>query len=242
MKYIPAPYQERHADYITKLPSIALWLKPGHRKTSTTLTALNELKYNRFAVQNVLVIAPKKVAEDTWQAEGKKWDHLKHLRFSTVLGTARQRIRALNTPADVYVINRENVQWLVDYYRNAWPFDTVVLDEATSFKNNRSQRWKSLKSIRPHIRRLIELTGTPSSKGLMDLWAQLFLMDGGQRLGRTISGYRERYFEPDKRNAVTVFSYKPKPGAEEAIMSAVSDVCFSLTPGGAAAAAGCRYT
>lgn len=230
MKYIPAPYQERYADYITKLPSIALWLKPGHRKTSTTLTALSELKYNRFEIQKVLVIAPKKVAEDTWQAEGQKWDHVRHLRFSTVLGTARQRVRALNTPADVYVINRENVKWLVDYYRNAWPFDTVVLDEATSFKNNRSQRWKALKSIRPHIRRMIELTGTPTSKGLIDLWAQLFLLDGGQRLGRTISGYRERYFEPDKRNATTIFSYKPKPGAEEAIMAAVSDICFSLTP------------
>lgn len=197
-------------------------------KTVITLTAINDLKYNRFAVSRVLVIAPKKVAEATWSKEAAKWDHLKLLRIVTVLGSEAKRIRALNTPADIWIINRENVQWLVDYYRNAWPFDMVVIDESSSFKNHQAKRFKSLKWVRPHINRIVELTGTPAPNGLIDLWAQIYLLDGGQRLGKTISGFRERYFSPDQRNATTIFSYKPKDGADSAIQQLIGDICVSM--------------
>lgn len=198
-------------------------------KTVITLTAVNELKYNRFAVRRVLVIAPKKVAEATWSKEAAKWDHLKLLRIIPVLGTLKQRIRALNTPADVYVINRENVQWLVDYYRNDWPFDMVVIDESSSFKNHQAKRFKSLCWVRGKISRIVELTGTPAPNGLIDLWAQIYLLDGGQRLGKTIGGFRQRYFDPDQRNAQQIFSYKPKEGAGSTIQDKISDICISMS-------------
>lgn len=197
-------------------------------KTVITLTAVNELKYNRFAVRRVLVIAPKKVAEATWSKEAAKWDHLKLLRIIPVLGTLKQRIRALNAPADVYVINRENVQWLVDYYRNDWPFDMVVIDESSSFKNHQAKRFKSLCWVRNKISRIVELTGTPAPNGLIDLWAQIYLLDGGQRLGKTIGGFRQRYFDPDQRNAQQIFSYKPKEGAGNTIQDKISDICISM--------------
>ena len=149
-----------------------------------TLTAINELRFHRWAVSRCLVVAPKKVAEATWSAEAAQWDHLKHLRIIPVLGSAQKRIQALNTPGDIWVINRENVPWLVDYYRNGWPFDMVVLDESSSFKNAQSKRFKALKLVRPRIARLVELTGTPSPNGLEDLWAQVYLLDGGARLGQ----------------------------------------------------------
>ncbi|QEY33721.1 DEAD/DEAH box helicase [Caproiciproducens galactitolivorans] len=198
-------------------------------KTVITLTAVNELKYNRFAIRRVLVIAPKKVAEATWSKEAAKWDHLKLLRIIPVLGTLKQRIRALNTPADVYVINRENVQWLVDYYRNDWPFDMVVIDESSSFKNHQAKRFKSLCWVRGKISRIVELTGTPAPNGLIDLWAQIYLLDGGQRLGKTIGGFRQRYFDPDQRNAQQIFSYKPKEGAGSTIQDKISDICISMS-------------
>lgn len=198
-------------------------------KTVITLTAVNELKYNRFAVRRVLVIAPKKVAEATWSKEAAKWDHLKLLRIIPVLGTLKQRIRALNAPADVYVINRENVQWLVDYYRNDWPFDMVVIDESSSFKNHQAKRFKSLCWVRNKISRIVELTGTPAPNGLIDLWAQIYLLDGGQRLGKTIGGFRQRYFDPDQRNAQQIFSYKPKEGAGNTIQDKISDICISMS-------------
>ena len=201
----------------------------GLGKTVVTLTAITELRYARFEVSRALVVAPKKVAEATWQMEAAKWDHLGLLRFSTVLGSARQRIQALAAPADVYVINRENVPWLVEYCRNDWPFDMVVLDESSSFKNWAAKRFKALKLVRPRIRRLVELTGTPSPNGLMDLWAQVFLLDGGQRLGRTVGQYRERYFNPDKRSRDQVFTYAPKEGAGESIRAAIGDLCISLS-------------
>lgn len=187
-----------------------------------------DLKYNRFAVFRVLVIAPKKVAEATWTKEAAKWEHLRRLRIQPVLGPAQKRIRALNTPADVWVINRENVPWLCEYYRNAWPFDMVVIDESTSFKSHQAKRFKSLTWVRPHIRRIVELTGTPAPNGLLDLWAQVFLLDQGQRLGKYITHFRERYFEPDQRNAQQVFSYQPKPGADEAIHNLIGDICVSM--------------
>ncbi len=197
-------------------------------KTSITLSAINELKYNRFEIFKVLVVAPKKVAEATWQDEAAKWDHTRHLTFSSILGSQSKRVRAVNTPADIYIINRDNVKWLVDYYRNDWPYDMVVLDEASSFKSNKAQRWKALKSIRGHIRRIVELTGTPAPHSLLDLWPQVYLLDEGQRLGKTIGGFRERYFNPDKRNAVQVFTYKPKDGAEDSVKNLLSDVCISM--------------
>lgn len=184
--------------------------------------------FYRFAVSRVLIIAPKKVAEATWQREAAKWDHLKHLRFSTVLGSESKRVRALNTPADIWVINRENVPWLVEYYRNAWPFDMVVIDESSSFKNHQAKRFKSLTWVRKSISRLVELTGTPAPNGLIDIWAQVYLLDGGERLGKYITHFRERYFNPDKRNAQQVFTYAPKPGADEAIHRRISDICISM--------------
>ena len=228
MKYLPHPYQQYCIDRIIADPAVGLFLDMGLGKTVSTLTAIADLKYNRFQVSKVLVIAPKKVAEATWQAEVRKWDHLQILRVSTVLGAASRRIRALATPADVYIINRENVTWLVDYYRNDWPFDMVVIDESSSFKNSQAKRFKALKLVRPRIRRIVELTGTPAPNSLMDLWAQIYLLDGGARLGKTITGYRERYFTPDARNQQQVFSYKPKRESESVIHQLIGDICISM--------------
>ena len=197
-------------------------------KTIITLSVINELKYGRFQVRKVLVIAPKKVAEATWQREAAKWDNVKHLRFSTVLGSQAKRIRALNTPADIYIINRENVVWLVDYYKNDWPFDMVVCDEFSSFKSHSAKRFKALAAIRGHIDRIIGLTGTPSPNGLDDLWSQVYLLDQGQRLGRYYTHFRERYFEPGKRSREVIYQYDPKDGAEAAILERISDICISM--------------
>ena len=175
------------------------------------------------------MIAPKKVAEGTWTKEAAKWDHTKMLRVSPVLGSQAKRIRALNTPADLYVINRENICWLVDYYRNAWPFDMVVIDESSSFKSHSAKRFKALAGIRSRISRMVELTGTPSPNGLADLWSQVYLLDGGERLGNRYSQFRERYFQPDKRGADgMVYSYEAKPGTEESILAKISDICISM--------------
>ena len=175
------------------------------------------------------MIAPKKVAEGTWTKEAAKWDHTKMLRVSPVLGSQTKRIKALNMPADIYVTNRENVVWLVDYYRNAWPFDMVVVDESSSFKSHSAKRFKALASVGERIDRLVELTGTPSPNGLNDLWAQVFLLDGGERLGKRYTYFRERYFQPDKRGADgMVYSYEAKPGSEEGILEKISDICISM--------------
>ena len=226
--FVPHEYQQYCIERAVSDPALGLLLDMGLGKTIIMLTAINELKYYRFAVNRVLVIAPKKVAEATWQKEGAKWAHTKHLRFATVLGTAKQRIRALNTPADIWVINRENIPWLVEHYRNDWPFDMVVVDESTSFKNHRAKRFKALRSVLPHIERIVILTGTPAPNGLTDLWAQVYLLDEGARLGKNITQYRERYFNPDQRNATTIFSYKPKDGADDVIQNLIGDICISL--------------
>lgn len=228
MKFVPHSYQRYCINRVLTTPALGLLLDMGLGKTVITLTAVNDLKYNQFAVNKVLVIAPKKVAESTWAKEKEKWDHLKLLRISTVLGSQVKRIKALNTPADLYVINRENIPWLVDYYRNAWPFDMVIVDEFSSFKNHNAKRFKSLKWVRPHIKRIVGLTGTPAPNGLLDLWAQVFLLDGGERLGKTITGFREKYFEPDQRNRERVFTYAPKAGADEAIQRLIGDICVSM--------------
>lgn len=228
MQYKPHNYQSYCIERIVADPAIGLFLRPGLGKTSITLTAINVLKYYKWSICKALVVAPKKVAEGTWSKEAYKWDHLQHLRVVPILGSAAKRVKALNTPADVYVINRENVPWLVEYYKQAWPFDMVVLDESTSFKNGRSKRFKALKLVRRFMKKIVLLTGTPSSKGLEDLWAQVYLLDEGVRLGKTLTQYRERYFVPDKRNATQIWSYKPKSDAEAAVLNAISDICISM--------------
>lgn len=229
MIFRPHAYQQHCINKILEIKKLGLFLDMGLGKTITTLTAVKELKYNRFLVRKVLVIAPKKVAEGTWTKEKDKWDHTKMLRVSPVLGSQAKRIRALNTPADLYIINRENVCWLVDYYRNAWPFDMVVVDESSSFKSHSAKRFKALASVGNHIDRMVELTGTPSPNGLEDLWSQVFLLDGGDRLGKRYSHFRERYFQPDKRGADgMVYSYEAKPGTERAILDKISDICISM--------------
>ena len=229
MIFKPHAYQQHCIEQILKVKKLGLFLDMGLGKTVTTLTAVKELKYNRFQVRRVLIIAPKKVAEGTWTKEATKWDHTKMLRVSPVLGSQTKRIRALNTPADLYIINRENVVWLVDYYRNAWPFDMVVVDESSSFKSHSAKRFKALASVGSYIDRLVELTGTPSPNGLDDLWAQVFLLDGGERLGKRYTQFRERYFQPDKRGADgMIYSYEVKPGSEGSILERISDICISM--------------
>lgn len=228
MIYEPYPYQQYCAARIVADAAVGLFLDMGLGKTVITLDAINTLRYDRWAVQRVLIIAPKKVAEGTWTKEAQKWEHLRHLRISAVLGSQQKRLRALATPADIYVINRDNVAWPVDYFKNAWPFDMVVLDESSSFKNSQSKRFKALKLVRSRINRLVELTGTPASNGLIDLWAQIYLLDGGARLGRTLGQYRERFFDPDKRSRTQIFSYTPKDGSMEYIQQAIGDICVSM--------------
>lgn len=228
MKFEPHDYQRYCIMRGIQQPELMLFLDMGLGKTVVTLTIINDLKYNRFLIRKCLVIAPKKVAEDTWTREQSKWDHLHLLKVVPVLGNQKKRIKALNSPGDIYVTNRENVPWLVEYYQNDWPFDCVVIDEMSSFKSHQAKRFKALKAIRSHINRIIGLTGTPAPNGLMDLWAQIYLLDGGKRLGRTITEYRNDYFMPASRNATTIFSYAPLPGAEEIIRERIRDICISL--------------
>lgn len=228
MVFKPHAYQQHCIEKIIETPKLGLFLDMGLGKTVTTLTAVRELKYDRFQVRKVLVIAPKKVAEGTWTKEKDKWEHTRILRVSQVLGSQTKRIRALNTPADIYITNRENVVWLVDYYRNSWPFDMVVVDESSSFKNHSAKRFKALAGVGARIERLVELTGTPSPNGLNDLWSQVFLLDGGERLGKKYNQFRERYFDPGDRGNNVVYNYKAKPGSKEGIMEKISDICISM--------------
>lgn len=228
MEYTPHEYQRHCINRIIDTPRLGLFLDMGLGKTSIVLSAVKELKYNRFAISKVLVIAPKKVAEGTWSKEKDKWDHTRCLRISRVLGSEKKRIRALYEPADVYIINRENVVWLVDFYKNDWPFDMVVIDESSSFKSHKAKRFKALSAMAPRIKRIVELTGTPSPNGLADLWAQLYLLDEGARLGTRYAGFRERYFDAGPRHNGIVYKYSVKQGSEEAILSAISDICVSM--------------
>lgn len=227
-EFIPHNYQEYCINRIITDRAIGLFLDMGLGKTAITLSAIKRLKYEMWCINKVLIIAPKKVAESVWSKEAAKWKQLNGLRFAFVLGTAAQRRAALEQTADIYLINRENTQWIVSLYGHNWPFDMVVLDESSSFKNHQAKRFKSLKLERSRINRIVELTGTPNPRSLMDLWAQLFLLDGGKRLGRTISAYRDTWFVPDKRNRTTIFSYAPKPGAAEDIYNRISDICISM--------------
>lgn len=228
MRYRPHEYQQYAIKYIETHPVSAVLLDMGLGKTSITLTALQDLLFDSFEAHKVLIIAPLRVARNTWPAELQKWDHLQDLTVSVVVGNAEERNAALAKQADLYVINREMVLWLVEQSGCKFDFDTVVIDELSSFKNHQSKRFKALMKVRPKVKRIIALTGTPSSNGLMDLWAEFRLLDMGERLGRYITQYRTQYFMPDKRNAQIVFSYKPLPGAEEQIYDKISDITISM--------------
>ena len=260
MEFKPHVYQDHAIKQIINLPATGLFLDMGMGKTVCTLTAISELQYDYFHVAKTLVIAPLRVAEDTWGSEVAKWDHIKHLRVSKVLGSANERLNALQTPADIYIINRENVLWLCEQYgefvskgkpkvgadgkeiqpkiwlwRKVWPFDMVVIDELSSFKDHSTVRFGMLRRVRPHVERIVGLTGTPAPNGLVDLWSQIFLLDFGERLGRTVTSYRERYFDRGKmiyrkgKKVKSEFGYEPKDGADTAIHNKISDICVSIS-------------
>lgn len=228
MIYMPYNYQDYATRWIIEKKKSALFLEMGMGKTIATLTAVLLLMYDYFEIAKVLVIAPLRVASTTWQEEVKKWDHLRNLRISKVLGSEKERIAALYKKADIYIINRENVTWLAEWFGDKWPFDMVIIDELSSFKSPKAKRFKSLKKVRPFIKRLVGLTGTPAPNGLIDLWPQIYLLDGGERLGKTLTGYREKYFLPDKRNQMMVYTWKLKDGSKEAIYEKLSDICVSM--------------
>ena len=228
MKYKPHEYQSYATEFILSHPISAVLLEMGLGKSVITLSAIFDLCLDSFLVCKVLVIAPLRVARDTWPAEINKWDHLKGLSYSVAVGTEKERIDALKKQSTLYIINRENVDWLVHKSGIPFHFDMVVIDELSSFKSYGAKRFKSLLKVRPSVKRIVGLTGTPSSNGLMDLWAEFRILDLGQRLGRYISHYRNTYFKPDKRNAQIIFSYKPLPGAEEEIYKQISDITISM--------------
>lgn len=227
-------YQRHSVEHIIENPACGLFLDLGLGKTVSTLTAIDKLMNDYLEFSKVLVIAPKKVAEDTWKSEIEKWEHLKHLKISVVLGTERQRLEALKAKADIFIINRENVAWLVSHYGGAFPFECLVIDELSSFKNAKSIRFKALRTVRPKIKRVIGLTGTPAPNGLLDLWPQLYLLDQGERLGKTLTGYRQTYFDPGKRNGHIIYEYNLKKGGggpgiyEKQIYEKIGDICISM--------------
>ena len=228
MQYNPHDYQTYATNFILEHPVAAVLLEMGLGKSVITLTAIYELMLNRFEIQKTLVIAPLRVARDTWPAEIKKWEHLKCLTYSVAIGTEEERLSALKRPAHLYLINRENVDWLITKSNLPFDYDMVVIDELSSFKSYAAKRFKSLLKVRPRVKRMVGLTGTPSGNGLMDLWAEFRVLDMGQRLGRYITHYRNNFFVPDKRNQQMIFSYKPKPGAENAIYKLISDITISM--------------
>ena len=231
--FTPYPHQRAGIDWITERPACALLWGMGTGKTVTTLTAVDRLLFDYLEDGPVLVIAPKRVAENTWSKEAAKWEHLQHLRVRKIMGTAKQRIEAVHSIfegpfADIYVINRENVVWLVELLQNRWPFPIVVIDELSSFKSAQAKRWKALRRVRGRIRRLIGLTGTPRPNGLEDLWPEIYLLDQGVRLGRTLSAFRSGYLVPEKMNGHVVYSYRPREGAEAAVYERIGDICMSI--------------
>lgn len=228
MKYSPHEYQAYSTEFIIDHPEAALLLDCGLGKTVITLTAIQELMYNRFEVEKPLIIAPLRVAQSSWPDEIKKWDHLSSLTYSVAVGSEKDRRAALLQPADLHIINRENVQWLVEKSGLPFDYDMIVIDELSSFKSFQSKRFRALMKVRPQVKRIVGLTGTPSTNGLMDLFAEFRLLDMGKRLGRYITRYREAYFVPDKHSAQMVFSYKPRPGAEEEIYDKISDITISM--------------
>lgn len=228
MRYSPHEYQRFVIDYIKKNPIAAVFLDMGLGKTSITLTALNDLLFDSFDVHRILVVAPLRVARNTWSSEIRKWEHLQDLQYSIVVGTEKERMSALEKKADIYIINRENVQWLVEKSGKKFDYDMVVVDELSSFKNHEAKRFRAFMKVRPKVKRIVGLTGTPSSNGLMDLFAEFKLLDMGERLGRFIGAYRANFFRPEKMNGPIVYSYKPIPGAESMIYNRISDITISM--------------
>lgn len=228
MRYVAHNYQNYAKDFILAHKVSALFLDCGLGKTITTLTAINELMYDSFEISKVLIIAPLRVAQSTWKEEIEKWDHLNLLRYSIAVGDEKERLKALKQNSDIYIINRENVDWLVTKSGIDFNFNMLIIDELSSFKSHTSKRFKSLLKIRPYFERVVGLTGTPSSNGLMDLWAEFRVLDLGERLGRYITHYRNEYFLPDKRNGAVIFSYKPQPNAEERIYRRLADITISM--------------
>lgn len=228
MRYVAHNYQNYAKDFILAHKVSALFLDCGLGKTITTLTAINELMYDSFEISKVLIIAPLRVAQSTWKDEIEKWDHLNLLRYSIAVGDEKERLKALKQNSDIYIINRENVDWLVTKSGIDFNFNMLIIDELSSFKSHTSKRFKSLLKIRPYFERVVGLTGTPSSNGLMDLWAEFRVLDLGERLGRYITHYRNEYFLPDKRNGAIIFSYKPQPNAEERIYRRLADMTISM--------------
>lgn len=228
MQYNPHDYQKYAINYILTHPVAGIFLDMGLGKTSIALTALDALLFDYFEIHKVLIIAPLRVAKNTWSAEIEKWQHLKDLKYSIVVGTESERLSALNEQADIYIINRENVQWLVEKSGISFDFDMLIIDELSSFKNWQSKRFRSLMKVRPKVKRIVGLTGTPSSNGYMDLFAEFRLLDMGERLGRFIGQYRNAYFKPDKMNGPIVYSYKLLPGAEQQIYSKIADITISM--------------
>jgi SNF2 family DNA or RNA helicase len=221
-------YQLHIIDHILTHPSSGIFVEMGLGKTIATLTAVSRLMYDSFEIRKVLVIAPKFVAENVWSGEAAKWDHTRFLRLSLVTGTEKQRIAALIAPSDIYIINRENVAWLVNQYRSAFPFDMLVIDELSSFKSPKAQRFKALRHILPQLKRIVGLTGTPVPNGLIDLWSQLYLLDQGESLGKRLTQFRDKYFTPGRRNGPIIYDYKLKPGADKEIQRAISPICISM--------------
>ncbi len=228
MKYEPHEYQEYATNFILTHPIAAVLLEMGLGKSVITLTSIFDLTLDSFLIRKVLVIAPLRVARDTWPAEIAKWDHLTGLTYTVAIGNEAQRKAALLQRAQIYLINRENVDWLINGSGIPFDYDMVVIDELSSFKSHAAKRFRALRKVRPGVKRMVGLTGTPSSNGLMDLWAEIGILDMGQRLGRYISHFRDAYFVPDKRNQQVIFSYKPKPGAEEALYRLISDITISM--------------
>lgn len=229
--FTPYPHQQAGIDWILDRPACCLFWGMGTGKTVTTLTAIDRLLHDAMEDGPVLVIAPKRVAENTWSSEAAKWGHLNHLHVVKVMGTEMQRLGALMSAANIYVINRENVVWLVDLVQgwpNGWPFPIVVIDELSSFKSAQAKRWKALRRVRGRIRRIIGLTGTPRPNGLEDLWPEMYLMDQGARLGKTLGAFRSRYLDPEKSNGHIVYSYRPREGAEDEVYDRLADICMSL--------------
>ena len=228
MKFKPHDYQAHTTQFIIDHPESAIFLGMGMGKTISTLTAINDLVRNRFETTRVLVIAPIRVARDTWPTEIKKWDHLAGLTVSPIIGTAKQREAAANRRADIYTIGRENIPWLVKHHGSRWPYDMVIIDELSSFKNPQAKRFKALKKVRPKIHRIVGLTGTPAPNSLLDIWAPFRLIDNGQRLGKYITHYRDQYFTPGRRNGTVVYNWNLRPGADQAIYDNIADITVSM--------------
>ena len=228
MKYVPHEYQRHTTQFIIAHPEAAIFLGMGMGKTISTLTAIEALKHDYFTINKVLVIAPIRVARDTWPAEIQKWDHLKDLTVSPIIGTPKQREAATHRQADIYTIGRENIPWLVKHHGKHWPYDMVIIDELSSFKNPQAKRFKALKKVRPQINRIVGLTGTPAPNSLLDIWAPFRLIDNGKRLGQYITHYRDQYFLPDKRNGQVIYSWKIRPGADQAIYNNIADITVSM--------------